>query len=64
MYSNLPRSLKAECLVRTKVEEDEEVLKERQKTVETTRPAELAQFRCDSALGTNNRLTCDDKQID
>ena len=45
MYSNLPRSLKAECLVRTKVEEDEAVLKERQRVVESTKPAELAQFK-------------------
>ncbi len=45
MYSNLPRSLKQECLVRTKVEEDETVLKKRQKIVETTKPAELAQFK-------------------
>ena len=45
MYSNLPRSLKAECLVRTKVEADPEVLKERKQIVESSRPAELAQFR-------------------
>ncbi len=44
MYSNLPRSLKTECLVRTKVEEDEEVLKERQKVVESLKPADLSQF--------------------
>jgi hypothetical protein len=30
MYDSLPRSLKTEVLVRTKVEADEEVLKKRQ----------------------------------
>ncbi len=44
MYSNLPRSLKAEVLVRTKVEDDEDVLKERQNLVTTMKPAQLAQF--------------------
>ena len=44
MYSTLPRALKAEVLVRTKVEEDEEVLKKRQRMVETMKPAELASF--------------------
>lgn len=44
MYSNLPRSLKAECLVRSKVEEDETKLRERQKIVQTMKPAELASF--------------------
>ena len=32
-YDALPESLKTEVLVRTKVEEDPEVLKERQETV-------------------------------
>lgn len=41
MYSNLPRALKTEVLVRTKFE-DEEVLKKRQKLVETMKPSELA----------------------
>ncbi|XP_059092500.1 uncharacterized protein LOC131887810 isoform X3 [Tigriopus californicus] len=41
MYSNLPRALKTECLVRSKIE-DEEVLKKRQKLVETMKPGELA----------------------
>ena len=45
MYSNLPRSLKQECLVRAKVEANEDVLKERQKIVETTTPSDLAKFK-------------------
>ena len=44
MYDNLPRSLQQQCLVRTKVEEDEEVLKKRQEIVATKKPAELAQI--------------------
>lgn len=44
MYSSLPKSLKAECLVRTKVEENEDVLRKRQHMVDTKKPAELAQF--------------------
>ena len=43
MYSNLPRSLKTEVLVRT-VEEDPEILSKRKALVESKRPAELAQF--------------------
>ncbi len=35
-YDALPESLKTEVLVRTKVEEDPEVLKERQETVKVT----------------------------
>ena len=45
MYSNLPRSLKQECLVVAKVEDDEEVIKERKKIVETMKPSELSQLR-------------------
>ena len=44
MYGNLPRALKSECLVRTKVEEDENVLAERRKIVESMSPAELGQL--------------------
>ena len=44
MYDNLPRSLKTELLVRTKVEEDEQVLKKRQEIVAANKPAELAQI--------------------
>jgi len=40
----LPRSLKKEVLVRSKVEEDEEVLKERQAIVRSKTPAELSQI--------------------
>ena len=44
IYASLPRSLKSEVLVRTKVEEDEEELKRRQNLVETKSPAELSQI--------------------
>jgi len=44
MYSNLPRSLKTECLVRTKTDDDDETLKERRLLVETCKPAQLAQI--------------------
>ena len=45
LYERLPDSLKAECLVRTKVEEDEKVLKERQRLTRNMSPAELGQIR-------------------
>ena len=45
LYEKLPGSLKAECLVRTKVEEDEKVLKERQELTRTMSPAELSEIR-------------------
>ena len=44
LYEKLPDSLKAECLVRTKVEEDEEVLKERQQMTRAMSPAELSKI--------------------
>ena len=44
MYDNLPRALKTEVLVRTKVEEDEDVLKARQEIVASKKPAELSQI--------------------
>jgi hypothetical protein len=43
MYSNLPRSLKSECLVRTK-EENPEKQKSRKEMIESMKPAELAQL--------------------
>ena len=43
-YEALPDSLKSEVLVRTKVEEDPEVLAERQELVKTKKPAELAEI--------------------
>ena len=43
MYDNLPHSLtQKQLLVKTKVEEDPEVLKKRQDLVATKKPAELA----------------------
>ena len=44
IYASLPRSLKKEVLVRAKVEENEEVLKERQAIVNSKSPAELSQI--------------------
>ena len=44
IYASLPRSLKSQVMVRTKVEEDEDVLKSRQHLVETKTPAELGQI--------------------
>merc|ERR1719347_169401 len=41
MYASLPRSLKDQLIVRTKVEENEEVLQQRQALVESKSPAEL-----------------------
>ncbi len=45
LYDKLPASLKTECLVRTKVEEDEKVLKERQEMTRSMSPAELGEIR-------------------
>ena len=44
IYASLPRSLKKEVLVRSKVEEDEDLLKERQAIVSSKSPAELSQI--------------------
>ena len=44
MYNNIPQSLKAECLVRTKVEENPEELARRKALTETKTPAELAKI--------------------
>jgi len=44
IYASLPRSLKSELLVRSKVDEDEEKLKYRQTLIETKTPAELSQI--------------------
>ena len=43
-YDNLPEGLKTELLVKTKVEEDPEVLKERQEMTRSKTPSELAQI--------------------
>ena len=46
MYSTIPRSLQTQLLVRAETDEaDEEVMKKRQKMVETMKPAELAEIR-------------------
>ncbi len=45
LYEKLPSGLKTEVLVRTKVEEDEAVLKERQEMTRAMSPSELAQIR-------------------
>ena len=44
-YDALPASLKKECLVRTKEEEDPEELKSRQELVKTMKPSKLSQFQ-------------------
>merc|ERR1711892_590868 len=44
MYASLPRSLKIQLIVRTKVEENEEVLEQRQALVESKSPAELSEI--------------------
>ena len=44
MYASLPRSLKNQLIVRTKVEENEEVLEQRQALVESKSPAELSEI--------------------
>ncbi len=44
LYERLPSSLKQECLVRTKVESDEKVLKERQELTRAMSPAELGRI--------------------
>ena len=44
IYASLPRSLKKEVLVRSKVEEDPEVLQARQAIVSSKSPAELSQI--------------------
>jgi len=44
LYASLPRTLKEQVLVRTKVEEDEAVLRERQTLVQSRSPAELSQI--------------------
>ena len=44
IYASLPRSLKKEVLVRSKVEENEDVLRERQAIVSSKKPAELSQI--------------------
>lgn len=44
IYASLPRSLKKEVLVRSKVEENEDVLRERQYIVKSMSPGELSQI--------------------
>ena len=44
IYASLPRSLKSQVIVRTKVEEDEEELKRRQNLVQSKSPGELSQI--------------------
>ena len=44
LYDKIPESLRAECLVRSKVEEDETVLKERQEMTRNFSPSELSRM--------------------
>ena len=52
IYASLPRSLKSELRVRTKVEEDEEELKRRQNLVQSKSPAQLSQVKLTEYLYT------------
>ena len=45
LYESLPASLKTEVLVKTKVEVDENVLKQRQELTRSKSPAELSEMR-------------------
>jgi len=56
IYASLPRSLKKEVMVRSKVEEDEEELKRRQNLVETKTPAELSQIHSFSEVPLPRRV--------
>lgn len=44
-YEGLPESLKKECMVRAKVEEDPNKLKERQELIKNKSPNQLGQIR-------------------
>ena len=45
IYESLPASLKTEVLVKSKIETDEEVLKQRQELTRSKTPAELSEIR-------------------
>jgi len=56
MYASLPRSLKDQLIVRTKVEENEEVLQQRQALVESKSPAELSEIHSLGELPIPSRI--------
>merc|ERR1711936_526291 len=56
MYASLPRSLKDQLIVRTKVEENEEVLHQRQALVESKSPAELSEIHSLGELPIPSRI--------
>ena len=55
LYEKLPGSLKSEVLVRSKVEVDEKVLKERQELTRSMSPAQVRSFK-HSRYGRKNML--------
>eukprot|EP00092_Neocalanus_flemingeri_P008461 GFUD01009118.1.p1 GENE.GFUD01009118.1~~GFUD01009118.1.p1 ORF type:complete len:1981 (+),score=531.91 GFUD01009118.1:270-6212(+) len=56
MYASLPRSLKDQLIVRTKVEENDEVLHQRQALVESKSPAELSEIHSLGELPIPSRI--------
>jgi len=56
MYASLPRSLKDQLIVRTKVEENDEVLSQRQALVESKSPAELSEIHSLGELPIPSRI--------
>ena len=45
LYESLPAGLKTECMVRTRVIDDEEVIKQRQELIRSKSPTELSEMR-------------------
>merc|ERR1711988_608203 len=56
IYASLPRSLKDQLIVRTKVEENEEVLAQRQALVESKSPVELSEIHSLAEMPIPNRI--------
>merc|ERR1712223_1501448 len=56
IYASLPRSLKDQLIVRTKVEENEEVLAQRQALVESKSPVELSEIHSLAELPIPSRI--------
>merc|ERR1719394_1296619 len=56
IYASLPRSLKDQLIVRTKVEENEEILAQRQALVESKSPVELSEIHSLAELPIPSRI--------
>ena len=56
IYASLPRSLKDQLIVRTKVEENVEVLAQRQALVESKSPVELSEIHSLAELPIPSRI--------